>query len=106
MHLFFTVTVSVKHAYRPKSANKRMVTSIDMRDEELIFGFMPMPPWLGVLEARLAAGRAATDLNAAITLKGDFFQFNGCCPPLLRSCLDLTEDEVEFGRRTAGLQGA
>ena len=62
----------IKYAYRRASAERRLQagTSLDRRAEELLFGFMPLPPWLCIHELRLAALAEGVDLGAELVFHG------------------------------------
>ena len=63
---------AIKYAYRRRSAERRLMngTSLDRRAEELLFGFMPLPPWLCILELRLAALAEGIDLGQTMVFQG------------------------------------
>jgi hypothetical protein len=63
---------AMKYAYRRQAAERRLQsgTSIDRRAEELLFGFIPLAPWLIILELRLAALTEGVDLGAELVFHG------------------------------------
>ena len=63
---------AIKYAYRRDAAERRLRagTSLDRRAEELLFGFMPLAPWLCIVELRLAALIEGLDLDEQLEFHG------------------------------------
>jgi hypothetical protein len=65
--LFFTV--SLKIATRRKAALTRLTTTLAKRDEELLNGWIPMPPWVAIFEMRLAAAMVHHDVSLKLLFR-------------------------------------
>eukprot|EP01046_Picozoa_sp_COSAG06_P033292 COSAG06_NODE_3390_length_5413_cov_5.050997_6_plen_463_part_00 len=74
---------AMKYAYRRKAAEQRLQngTSLDRRAEELLFGFIPLAPWLSIVELRLAALAERMDLSQELVFRGGAADAEAMFPP-------------------------
>lgn len=55
VHAFFTVTLSMKKAFRKKSSMARLYLHRERRSEEIFFGWLPLPWNVALFQIRLAS---------------------------------------------------
>ena len=59
----FLMSISNKKAFRKKSSEKRLRIHKERRNEEIFFGWLPLPKGLALFELRLAACKCGSDIK-------------------------------------------
>ena len=63
VHVLFLMTRANKRAFRKKSSAGRMILHRERRNEEIFFGWLPLPKDVALFELRLAASRCGTKIE-------------------------------------------
>jgi hypothetical protein len=81
VNVMMSAAQSFKKAFRKKSSLKRLESLRERRNEELLWGWLPMPWWLIIFELRIAARQVGANL------KTGKFLFKDATPDQLRAAL-------------------